>query len=342
MKTGVTYYGSRRVEHVIKDLKEIKKNHCNAVLHCLTEEDVSFNLESMKKIVAVSHDMGFQVYNNAWAYCGVFGGVGYSGFTIHNLDACQVDNHGNILPAACLNHPKFRAYMKKWVDAVVYIGGDIAFWDEPHFYIPSVDCWWFQDKSLLNSKTSLSCCCDRCQELFESKFNHKMPQEETKETIKFRHYSMIDFFEELTSYAKKSGLKNNVCVIPQHISNQDSTGTGNGKDIAAIKDVDEISTDPYWRSEASVEDVEKSYRNASRLLYTIAKEYKKEAQIWIPHAFIRKGKEDRVRYAYRATYEEGIRNIFTWSYKTPNNSACDDPDLVWKILGEEYKKMHKK
>ena len=26
MKTGVTYYGSRRVEHVIKDLKEIKKS----------------------------------------------------------------------------------------------------------------------------------------------------------------------------------------------------------------------------------------------------------------------------------------------------------------------------
>lgn len=120
---------------------------------------------------------------------------------------------------------------------------------------------------------------------------------------------------------------------------------GDWREVAGIPEVDEIATDPYWQPGTSLDEVERMYRHSSRLLCQMAGEYKKEAQIWILNCHVKKGGEDRVRRACRVSFEERIRNVFAWSYrgsKWMSALACDNPDLVWNILGEEFKLMRDK
>lgn len=201
MKTGVSYFGNRHVNRVVEDLNDMKAHHCNAVLHTLSEEDVEFYLDTMKEIVRVSHARGFEVYNNPWGYGGTFGGESYSRFCVNNVEAGQKDNQGRLLPAACLNHPGYRKYLKEWIEAVTYVDGDAVFWDEPHFYILKPEEGW-------------SCRCEICQAKFKDGFGHDMPQDIGPEVIKFKCESMIDFLKEMTSYAKEKGLRNNICLLP--------------------------------------------------------------------------------------------------------------------------------
>ncbi|RLG43624.1 MAG: hypothetical protein DRN81_06155, partial [Thermoproteota archaeon] len=206
MLTGTSYFGNRNVDLVIEDLKAIKANSCNAVLHTLAEEDVEYYLDTMKKIVAESHRLGLIVYVNPWGYGGTFGGESYSSFMACNIKARQVDNCGNILPAACLNAPSYREHLKRWVDAAAYVKADVVFWDEPHFY-----SWHREDCHLpAKLKGGFSCRCDTCRKLFGERFGKDMPSQLTDEIIQFKSESMINFLKATTSYAREKGLKNSV------------------------------------------------------------------------------------------------------------------------------------
>lgn len=93
--------------------------------------------------------------------------------------------------------------------------------------------------------------------------------------------------------------------------------------------------------------VEKQRRLAMRCRYdkllAVTNKYNKESQMWIMNFNIISGEEDRLVAACRGAYEEGIGNIFAWSYrgsKWMSKLTCDNPDLVWDMLGAEYRKMH--
>ncbi|HTA76710.1 MAG TPA: hypothetical protein VK791_06110, partial [bacterium] len=71
-KLGTSYFSTRILEHVEKDLKEIKKQGCNFVLHTFDEVDLYYIKENMKRITEMSQKMGFEVYYSPWAIGGVF------------------------------------------------------------------------------------------------------------------------------------------------------------------------------------------------------------------------------------------------------------------------------
>ena len=74
MKLGTSYFGNRWLKHAETDLKDIKKSHCNWVLHTYDEVDLRFNRGNLKALTQVSHKLGLQVYYSPWAVGGVFGG----------------------------------------------------------------------------------------------------------------------------------------------------------------------------------------------------------------------------------------------------------------------------
>src|SRR6266576_205031 len=132
MQLGTSYFANRHLKHAEADLKEIKAHHCNWVLHTFDEVDMRFNQGQLKKITALSHKQGLKVYYSPWAIGGIFGGESISAFTGQNPDACQVLSTGERVGHACPTHPKFRAYIKTWIEAASVAGGDVLFWDEPH------------------------------------------------------------------------------------------------------------------------------------------------------------------------------------------------------------------
>ena len=80
----------------------------------------------------------------------------------------------------------------------------------------------------------------------------------------------------------------------------------------------------------------------SKRIAKLAKDYKKEGQIWILNFNIKKGEEKNIETAIDAAYKEGIRNIAAWSYfgtYQMSNLASDDPGKVWETLGKVYKKL---
>ena len=73
---------------------------------------------------------------NPWGLGRTFGGEAESRFVTMNPDACQVLDDGRRVAAACLNHPRYRAFCAEWADAALEAGADLVFWDEPHWVVP--------------------------------------------------------------------------------------------------------------------------------------------------------------------------------------------------------------
>jgi alpha/beta superfamily hydrolase len=57
--------------------KKIKDAGCSIILHPFPEYDMKFYLETMKEIVSISKENGFEVYMNPWRVGKVFGGEGF-------------------------------------------------------------------------------------------------------------------------------------------------------------------------------------------------------------------------------------------------------------------------
>jgi hypothetical protein len=64
--------------------------------------------------------------------------------------------------------------------------------------------------------------------------------------------------------------------------------------------------------------------------------------MWVQAFDIAQGTEEDVRTAINVFKEVGIKNIAAWGYrgcKDMSYLACDDPDKVWRIVGESYKEF---
>ena len=63
--------------------------------------------------------------------------------------------------------------------------------------------------------------------------------------------------------------------------------------------------------------------------------------MWVQAYGVPAGREAEVGRAVEIIAEEGIRNIAAWSYRggAYMNLMSDDPDRVWVVLGEAYRKV---
>jgi hypothetical protein len=281
-------------------------------------------------MVALSKDAGLECYIDPWGIGRVFGGEAYSKFALINRDACQVFPDGQAAPAACLNHPRFRSFMSKWIDDAAETGAQVLFWDEPHFFInlkekARFDVW--------------HCRCDTCRGRFLQGFQKPFEEATTEEITAFRDQCVIEFLTELCELGHAKGMKNALCLLPFR---DPALGLSDWAKAAAIASIDIFGTDPYWMFfEKNVRQFVGDY---AREVQRLSSEYRKESQIWIQAYNISDNREEELKEAIAVAYAEGIRNFAAWSYygnayMSYNQSV--NPQKVWDVLGSVYGELQR-
>ena len=337
MKTGISYFARSRLKHFREDMEEIKRNHCTYVVHTFSETDLEYYKGSIENLVRISHDVGLEVWLDPWGVGGIFGGESYSQFASLHLDVRQISSAGDSIPAACFNNPKFKIFMKEWVDSALQTGADNIFWDEPHFHIYRENV----DEKI--GSELWACRCKACKDLFKARYGCELPRKINKDVQEFKESSIEDFISEMSGYVKEKNGRviNSFCFLP---SDGPIGGIRNWERFAAIDSLDIIGTDPYWETDKKVtgEIVAGRVSAFSRKIKALCDKFRKEPQIWILNFNIKSGTEDNIKVAVEAAYREGIRNLAAWSYYGTEMMASissDTPLAVWKNLGEAYREL---
>jgi hypothetical protein len=328
MKTGVSYYGNRILQHVKTDMAEIRRNHCTFVVHTCSENDLQYYHRTIEQIVDLSHEAGLEVWLDPWGVGRVFGGEAYSRLACERLSARQILSDGSSAPAACLNQPALREFMGQWIRAAAAMGADVLFWDEPHFI-----------KKVPQSEDDLwACRCEACQQRFRASYGHPLPERYTPEVHRFRHDTVEEFVRELCDRSRSEGCRNAVCFLPKQENGEQELAQW--ERLASIENLDILGTDPYWWDKKL--DVRSFVGHFADTIARLANKHGKEGQIWIQNFMITPQTEEAVRTAIRTAYGAGIRNIAAWSFWGAGYMSwlrSEQPERVWNILGEEYARL---
>jgi hypothetical protein len=326
MKTGFSYFGVRRVEHVRADLAAMRDEGCTQVLHTWSEEDLAYYEDTMGRIVSESHALGLHVYANAWGVGRVFGGEANSELSSRNPGSCQVMSNGEPVAAICPNHPAFLEYMDGWIDSVCASGVDTVFWDEPHFFFRKgrVGEW--------------ACRCSSCRSLYADRFGADMPVQSCPEVALFRQERLLRLLERWTSRVRSKGKRNNVCLLPDTFD----AGLPDWNVVASLPALDELSTDPYWLDDDPLDKVVEDYTTYSKRLVEICGLHGLEPQMWFKLYRIRAGTEHFAPEAARIAHAAGIRNLMSWSWRGSDAMSwlrCDDPPAAHSAMVSTYRRL---
>jgi len=339
LQLGVSYFGNRHLKHVASDLQDIKKHSCNWVLHTFDEVDLRFNRGQMKTITRMSQDKGLKVWYSPWAIGGIFGGECISAFVAKHPDACQILSTGERTPYACPSHPKFRAFMRTWIEATVEAGGDVIFWDEPHLWLPT-----WEGRKERGDEFSVGS--RHAQELFRQRYKKPLPHRHTPEVDEFRTWLLDDFLHWASATAKKLKPKiKNACCLVSHVGTWPDPIW---EKVAAMKNIDIIACDPYWKrfpySNPKKDKMEGYVDLMASRIAELGRRYNKEAQAWVQTFALRKQDEPDISRAVEMIYEAGVRNIAAWGYEgcgAYSTITSQRPRACWDRLGKEYAKLRK-
>src|SRR5215218_9310760 len=193
-----------------------------------------------------------------------FGGEAESRFVTMNLDACQVLDDGRRVGAACLNHPRYRAFLKEWADAALEAGADLIFWDEPHWVVPL--------HVGVEDRARWGCRCDVCRE----RFGAELPTELSDEMLAFRETSLVGFLAELVAHVRDRGGRNTICLLP---ATEGAWGVRDWDAVASLPGLDVLATDPYWQDHA--EPAGEFVARYAELLAATAARHGVAAELWL-------------------------------------------------------------
>jgi len=325
MRYGVSYFGNRILKHVEEDMKELKEIGFDVIVHTFSENDHKFYFRTMKDIVKLTKDLGMEVWIDPWGVGGIFGGEAFSNFLIENPSEWQITNRGRAVGSACFNSPKFREYMKRWLEAAVETGADAVFWDEPHFHI------------LKDFPKEWTCRCERCREKFKETYGHDMPEEFTEEVSNFRNETIKDFFEEVLSYSKKLGMKNVICFLPFE---SELFGLKDYESIAKIENVDNIGSDPYWM--AFKLRMNPFLKETTQKILKLSSKYGKENHIWLQAFKVPRGREEDIVKGAKILKKENVDTVLFWGVfacKHISSIAPDDPEKTWEVVKQIVKEV---
>ena len=158
-------------------------------------------------------------------------------------------------------------------------------------------------------------------------YNHALPASLSERLQEFRQVSLLEFLHTMTKRVRAKGKRNSLCLLPLTFND----GISNWEPFAQIECLDEIGTDPYWQKGDTLNEISKAYHEHSVKIIELAKENKLEPQMWIKNYHILANNEDSVSAATWAAFNEGIRNLFAWSYKGSEYMswlASDNPEKV--------------
>ena len=359
MQTGVSYFSSRVLRHVQSDLQDIVDRGCTYVVHCFTETDLAYHRDTMRDVIKATHDAGLEAWLDPWGVAGIFSGETFTRFPLDRPETWQLLSDGRKAPSACPNHPETLTFLKSWVDACTYIGGDVLFWDEPHFWVSL----WHGDFS-----GAWACHCGHCQNRFRDRFRSDLPVEFTPDVREFREASLLDLLTELCKHGAQQGLRNALCLIPTDLGahgfpEQEArlrgavekrlgkapegsldallhVGVGDLDSAAAIPDLDIFGVDPYWYLFGA--EAEPFMREYSEAAAVAAKKHNRELQLWLQAFRVPEGREDELRTGVRVAEEIGATHLAAWSYEATASMSqirCAQPDIVWQIISEEFRRI---
>ncbi len=321
---GVSYFGNRDPRHVDRDLEEMAAAGLTFVVHTFSENDLAFYAGTLQEIVDLTHRHGLEAFLDPWGVGRIFGGEAFSNFALEHREADQLTSTGEPLPAACPNHPDTRRFLHEWVEAVARTGADGVFFDEPHFY---------------HRNGRHGCWCEACRARFQDRFGRPIPETFTPELRAFQMDSLVDLIRELAGHAKDLGLKTSLCLLP-HAEELDTWPRFFG-----LAELDIVGTDPYWHNpwlQLTGEAVSRHVAEYARRVVTLAREHRKEPQIWIQAFRIPAGTEEDVARAVHAAAGEGVRNLAAWSFRGTafmSSIRSDRPEVVWQTLIRAYQEV---
>jgi len=191
MLVATSYFGNRILRHVGADVRRLRNEGFDIVVHTFSEGDLRFYRKTARDIVEVTKETGMRVWIDPWGVGGVFGGEAFSDAALHHQDWLQVAADGNKLPACCPSNPGFQGFMREWTDAALETGADAVFWDEPHFYS--------------DENQRAPCHCKYCRDLAE----------QGKPAIG-------TFLRDVCGRVRSRGGQNVVCVLPSTLERKDT------------------------------------------------------------------------------------------------------------------------
>jgi hypothetical protein len=330
-------------------------------VHCFTETDLLYYRGSMQEVVEATRQAGLEAWLDPWGVAGIFSGETFSRFVVDHPEALQTLSDGRRAPVACPNHPETRRFLLDWVEAAAEAGGQVAFWDEPHFDIPL----WRGDWS-----GAWACRCDHCQERFRAAAGGPMPEHMDDEVRAFRERSLIDLMTALSAAARRRGMGSALCLLPtdfeavglvelarrqeQRWRERVQAAGGSPTDqqpwrsfgvrdwdaAAAIPDLDIFGCDPYWyffRAEP-----EPFVRAFARRAVETARRHDRKVQIWVQAFSVPEGREEELALGLRVAAEEGATHLAAWSYRATESMSSvrpARPEVVWRVLGESFRAL---
>lgn len=327
MERGTSYFGVRDVDHAVEDLDRFREAGLDAVLHTFSERDRRYYRGTVADIVDASADRGFTVYVGSWALGRVFGGEALSEFVGRHPEARQRLSTGDRVPAACLNHPTFRAFVRDWARDAAGLGADVVFWDEPHWFIPE----WFEGEVEVPDG-AWACRCEHCRDRFAAEHGGPMPETETAAVAAFKEASLVDFLEDAMATVADAGAGNAVCLLPGEDA---AVGLTDWTAIAESDHLDVLATDPYW--DAHGREVEGFVGRYTRKVVDLAAANDLRSQIWIQGFRLDAGEVGNVRTATRVAMDGGVDSVFMWGWdgcRSISSIACADPMGVWNAYLE--------
>jgi hypothetical protein len=311
-------------------MKDIAGAGFDYVVHCFTESDLLWGLESMREIVGISHAAGLDVHLDPWGVAGVFGGEALSKFVTWNTDACQVLGDGSTVGVICLNHPKLLPFLKEWIDAGIDIGADLIFFDEPHWYPGDL---WYIGKPDGDVDRRWSCRCPVCLERFRDETGRDMPLIRDAEVQRFRADAVLRLTSELIGYTHGKQVTTDLCLLPHGIT-FDLVGVDDWEPFGAIPGLDYFGTDPYWRAGDTV-PMEPYVRPNAAAVRQLCDEHGLRDQYWVQGYGFPRGTEDEIAAAIDIAVEEGMADIAIWGYRASESMSrlwSEDIDRTWQVV----------
>jgi hypothetical protein len=328
-------------------------------VHCFTESDLAFHRETVRDIVSATREVGLETWLDPWGLCGVFSGETFTRFPLDHPETWQALSDGRRVGASCPNQPATREFLLDWVDAAAAAGGEVLFWDEPHFYVGL----WRGDLS-----GAWACRCQVCASLFRERFGGEMPREFTPEVRAFRESSLLDLLGKLCRRGHEKGLRNALCLLPADLSahgfpQQEERlaaalqsrlasapagaleamlhfGVGDFASAAAIADLDVFGCDPYWYLFGT--EAEPFVRSYGEAAAQAARSHGRDLQLWVQAFLVPEGREEELRTGLRMAAEVGATHLAAWSFRGTESMSqirCGRPELVWELLGEEFRRL---
>ncbi len=359
METGVSYFSSRDLRHVRQDLEEMLDCGCTYVVHCFTETDLLYYRATMQEVMEATREAGLEAWLDPWGVTGIFSGESLSRFLVDHPEALQVRSDGRRARGACPNNPETRRFLLEWVEAAAEVGGQVAFWDEPHFEIPL----WRGDRS-----GAWACRCQHCQDRFRDYAGGPMPERMDDQVRTFREQSLIGLLTELSASARRQGMRNALCLLPMDpeaagledlarrldqrwrerlgapdgpfVDDQPlrSVGVRDWDRAASIPDLDVFGSDPYW--ELFRTEAEPFVRGFTRRTAETARRHGRDVQIWVQAFSVPEGQEQELALGLQVAAEEGATHLAAWSFRATESMSSirpARPDVVWRVVADSFR-----